>query len=292
MPMPPVGNGYRQKPAPFRAPARGLWLAVIFLLTAAPLYALDQDRTSSIHNSVLALDSARQTASRELESMALSTAEASDYRDFIVYLDTRIVSYCRELAEQGGGAALEGLPCPAGQMMGGSGAPPAATTEGIFYTTGSATGDARTRAEQTADLDGDFLATLGDFDEMLLKEEGKVAARIPSQRESSASGQAGTTGSGSASPGAGETAGDEVANGGADEQAERSGAVSGTQRGPGAGDSNLTPSAYGVPGGKLPPPKDDDIVARQLREAAEKEPDPELKKKLWEEYWKYKGKRT
>lgn len=32
----------------------------------------------------------------------------------------------------------------------------------------------------------------------------------------------------------------------------------------------------------------DDIVARQLREAAEKETDPELKKKLWEEYRKYK----
>ncbi len=34
--------------------------------------------------------------------------------------------------------------------------------------------------------------------------------------------------------------------------------------------------------------EDDDIVARQLREAAERETDPELKKKLWEEYWKYK----
>ena len=32
----------------------------------------------------------------------------------------------------------------------------------------------------------------------------------------------------------------------------------------------------------------DDIVARQLKEAAEKETDPELKKKLWEEYRKYK----
>lgn len=35
-------------------------------------------------------------------------------------------------------------------------------------------------------------------------------------------------------------------------------------------------------------PKDDDIVARQLREAAEKEPDPELKEKLWKEYEQYK----
>jgi hypothetical protein len=34
--------------------------------------------------------------------------------------------------------------------------------------------------------------------------------------------------------------------------------------------------------------KDDDIVARQLREAAEKESDPELKEKLWKEYEQYK----
>ena len=35
-------------------------------------------------------------------------------------------------------------------------------------------------------------------------------------------------------------------------------------------------------------PEDDDIVARQLREAAEKESDPELKEKLWKEYERYK----
>ena len=35
--------------------------------------------------------------------------------------------------------------------------------------------------------------------------------------------------------------------------------------------------------------KNDDIVARQIREAAEQETDPELKKKLWEEYYNYKG---
>jgi hypothetical protein len=35
---------------------------------------------------------------------------------------------------------------------------------------------------------------------------------------------------------------------------------------------------------------DDDIVARQLREAAENETDPELREKLWREYEDYKGK--
>jgi hypothetical protein len=34
--------------------------------------------------------------------------------------------------------------------------------------------------------------------------------------------------------------------------------------------------------------QDDDIVARQLREAAEKETDPALKEKLWKEYYDYK----
>jgi hypothetical protein len=34
---------------------------------------------------------------------------------------------------------------------------------------------------------------------------------------------------------------------------------------------------------------DDDVVARQLREAAEKATDPELKEKLWEEYRAYKA---
>jgi hypothetical protein len=38
----------------------------------------------------------------------------------------------------------------------------------------------------------------------------------------------------------------------------------------------------------IPDGSDDDIVARQLREAAMKETDPELREKLWEEYKQYK----
>ena len=34
---------------------------------------------------------------------------------------------------------------------------------------------------------------------------------------------------------------------------------------------------------------DDDIVAKQLREAALAEEDPELRERLWDEYRKYKG---
>ena len=35
--------------------------------------------------------------------------------------------------------------------------------------------------------------------------------------------------------------------------------------------------------------RDDDVVARQLREAAMREPDPELREALWEEYRNYTG---
>jgi hypothetical protein len=40
---------------------------------------------------------------------------------------------------------------------------------------------------------------------------------------------------------------------------------------------------------EIPSGDDDDVIARQLREAAEAETDPELKEKLWEEYRKYKN---
>ena len=39
----------------------------------------------------------------------------------------------------------------------------------------------------------------------------------------------------------------------------------------------------------IPDATDDDIIARQLREAAMQETDPELKEKLWDEYKRYKG---
>jgi hypothetical protein len=314
--MSPVGNSVFKPSSPIREIlVQSLCFVTILILTASPLYAIEQNQLSSIHYSILALDSARTTALLELEGLSASTGEVDDYRDFIVYLNTRIVSYCIELSELGGTTALEGLPCPADPVMAGTGEPTVSSGEAIFYTTGSgaATGSgtggsgpgaSQTQAEKTAALDGDFLIALGEFDEMLLKEEEKVAARVPSQRESGSSGQAGTAGSGGGSGETGEQGegaeGDAVAAGSPDGQAGRSGTAPGTQssdrgaqssgggRG-GAGDAVTDHSRYGAPGGKLPPPEDDDIVARQLREAAEKEPDPELKQKLWEEYWKYKG---
>ena len=60
----------------------------------------------------------------------------------------------------------------------------------------------------------------------------------------------------------------------------------GSQGGAGGG------GASGAGPGSIPPDipdgSDDDVVARQIREAAMKETDPELRKALWDEYRKYK----
>jgi hypothetical protein len=305
MPLPPIGNTTRQTSLLWLAVAKILFFGWVFILANPGLEAADLDLSSSLQSSILALDSAKQTALREVEGLSAETGEIVDYKDFIVYLNTRIVSYCMALAEQGGSDALKGLPCPAGPMGAGLAGTPNVSGAEVFFTTGEDKSDNRTQAEKTAELDKDFLSTLGDFDEMLLKEEGKVAERVPSQREPTANSKLSEAGSKSVSTGAsmtgsndsegtkeGETAsaGHEGPFGGEEGQDDRSGTIAGAKSGGGPGAGNVTNSAYGHPEGTLPPPKDDDIVARQLREAAEKEPDPELKKKLWEEYWKYKGK--
>jgi hypothetical protein len=57
-------------------------------------------------------------------------------------------------------------------------------------------------------------------------------------------------------------------------------------------DQESPPGDDATSGKRAEPPRDsgqdDDIVARQLREPAEKETDPELKEKLWKEYEDYK----
>ncbi len=278
---------------------------VTILCAASPLYAAVQEQTESMRKSVMALDSARQTALNELKSSSLSQGETDDYKDFIIYLNTRIVNYCMELTEQSGEAAVEGLPCPDVSAMSNATDVQRPPEETFIYFPVSDPTETHTQAEKTASMDQQLFASLAEFDELLLKEEEQVSARVPSQRESGDAGRNGTSGNGGTSGETGESgdgtggqdgsgtasadAGDSSSSSTQGGQTAQAGTSSGAQSSVGAGNADIDHSAYGAPGGKLPPPQDDDIVARQLREAAEKETDPELKKKLWEEYWKYKG---
>jgi hypothetical protein len=53
---------------------------------------------------------------------------------------------------------------------------------------------------------------------------------------------------------------------------------------PGSQNTETFPPPEDIPSGR-----DDDVVARQLREAAMSEPDPELREALWQEYRNYTG---
>jgi hypothetical protein len=58
--------------------------------------------------------------------------------------------------------------------------------------------------------------------------------------------------------------------------------------GPRARSAPPAPTAQTSVPDDIPDARDDDIIARQLREAAMNETDPELQEKLWDEYRRYK----
>jgi hypothetical protein len=165
-----------------------------------------------------------------------------------------------------------------------------------------------TTGDRRAEIDRRFDETFAVFDDRMRKEQEAI-----SQQRAGRAGSAGAAGStdpaadddaagaGAEGSTAGQGEGDEGAGNGP-EGTGRDGA--GQPGGVGTGDSQGTgqqgggggvggggPRGGGGPTGvpsDIPDGRDDDIVARQLREAAMKETDPELRERLWDEYRKYK----
>lgn len=155
-------------------------------------------------------------------------------------------------------------------------------------------------ADRLKTLDRQFNESLAAFDEMLLKElrliQAASAKRMKGLAEAAAEAgrQAGEKGATAEAEGSGTGATGSEKRGTGEEQAKTSegrgkpGDSAGAGRGAGGWGSGGT----GAPPSSYTPSPDDDIVARQLREAAEKETDPELKAKLWKEYEEYKKSRA
>ncbi len=170
-------------------------------------------------------------------------------------------------------------------------------TAAAVETGGIGTASAATNAEEVAALDAKLSGSLADFDQLLLEEARKAQARTPSRASARASGagsnDAGSNGAGSGK-GTQQASSKESGTSGAtgSPEASEEGASSGT--GPGSPGGRIDGSDPGAPGATaaIPPDvgdgSDDDIVARQIRRAAEAETDPELREKLWDEYRKYK----
>ncbi len=163
----------------------------------------------------------------------------------------------------------------------------------------TSTGNARTADEVMGDLDAELDASVAVFDGMILDERAKAEAAA-----TRASGGLDASGGGDEDldevlfeegeleeglPGYGEfpeaVADADAEPGDETSEATATGEDSDGKEGASAPSSTI---AGGIPEG-VGDGRDDDIVARQIREAAQKEKDPALREKLWEEYRKYKN---
>lgn len=133
-------------------------------------------------------------------------------------------------------------------------------------------------------IDQAFGQSLGVFDERLAREQ--VAQQ--QQREAAEADRAAREAAGAGAAG---DEGDE-GRGGSLPPPPPSGGGFGDESDPADGDGRQGPASPGNRAGPTPPDvgdgRDDDIVARQLREAAQRETDPELRERLWDEYREYK----
>jgi hypothetical protein len=134
-------------------------------------------------------------------------------------------------------------------------------------------------------LDARLEKGTGEFDSMILAEQTtqRSSAR---QRPQTTYSEAGSSSTGSGADGAGDGDGD----GGEGEYGGGGYSTGSGMGGASSGGGEMPQNAANYPPPKdIPSGNDDDVVARQLREAAMREPDPKVREKLWDEYRKYKG---
>jgi len=156
--------------------------------------------------------------------------------------------------------------------------------------TASITPDESAAEDEVAVLDRRLNASLDEFDGALLKQMDVIRAESADKMRDLARRAAEAARRLHEKGVAADTAGKEpgqqptgkpIEDSGSDQKSSGAATAAGdrsSRRGPTAAASEEHRSGY----------EDDDIVARQLREAAEQETDPELKKKLWKEYEQYK----
>lgn len=178
-------------------------------------------------------------------------------------------------------------------------------------------GGAKTPEERREALDGQLQTSMAEFDAMLVKEQQALEAK---QRANPLPDRSGESAGGAGAPGGESGEGGGAAGGAKDDRtpaerradaeaeaaAKQTGgappADTGTGGSPDAGrlegGAPVTAPVEGGPAGAggddaavpadVGDGKDDDVVARQLREAATQEKDPAIREKLWDEYREYK----
>ena len=276
-----------------------LGLSVILFTAALVVHAAAMSDLESARRSLSAARDAIATASVELRtSMAqggLTQVEVQDHRAYLARLNQLVVSNCRMILglkkEIGDTAPEPG--CDPGQM---------APAGPVSFP------QERTEIERTTGLDSQLGASLSEFDELLLREmDALKRSQTGSPDAPTHSGSGGSQGQGAGASGGLESAdmqqpGAETQQQGSQQPGKESQEVDDVaarseqngQQSTGYGGSRESTQDTTRAGRRDQPPgaDDDDIVARQLREAAENELDPELREKLWEEYRRYKANQT
>ena len=262
-------------------------------LVAAPPTALPPDEIQKARENLKLSEETRDRIAGEVAGLKASGKASPEvvaaYEVYLARVREIVLEHQRLLAQMEAAVSAH------------AGRPPAPAA-GAAEEGASSSGAGTEAVDRLQELDRQFNESLAAFDEMLLKElrliQAASAQRMRGLTEAAAKAgrQAGEKGQGSAS------AGKEGAEGGGAEQTGGEAAGAGSEQAKGsegrgkpgepAGGSQegagWGPGGSGAPPGSYTPSPDDDIVARQLREAAEKETDPELKAKLWKEYEAYK----
>jgi hypothetical protein len=252
-----------------------LFIALPAMLAVILAWTATDESVAQLNLDYAALRAAEDDYRAQREFDGLSGAEAADYAAYVARLQRRVFEDCQAVLNSGSPYPKD-LPCPVSVPQETESADIAMQAE-------------RTTEEQVSALDALLMAGLGEYDERLLRDPERIKADAPSND----SGSGGGAGSGGEGDGEGDSEGDAGSDG-------DSGGTAGTN--PQSGQTGGQPAGGPVDSSQgsgergndrdqpadIPDGSDDDVVARQLREAAEKETDPELKEKLWEEYRRYK----
>lgn len=201
-----------------------------------------------------------------------------------------------EGGEAGGGAASAAAQGEAGQA---GEAEPGSLEDTQQAVNGGGAGNEAGGSESER-LNAELNASLGRFDGAMLGERDRVQASA----ESIGSGASQAETASILEPGGGQGEEDTEGNygsvrgGPAPRQGKEGSASTANDASSGSGMSTIGggqgregdythTAATNTPPPDIPDGSDDDVVARQIREAAMKEKDPELREKLWDEYRKY-----
>ncbi|MGB5622008.1 MAG: hypothetical protein WBN65_05900, partial [Gammaproteobacteria bacterium] len=164
---------------------------------------------------------------------------------------------------------------------GGGGSVSGSSGQGAYP--GSAGGSGSGTGRSLSELDREFAKSLEGFGTAMSEEQIKIAERNAGERGAGTAAGTGTSPGGSGYGYPSETEGDGPGGSGGPQAGGQggSGSAGGSVGGSGGQGTSTAPPDVGSG-------SDDDIVARQLREAAESESDPALREKLWDEYRQYK----